>query len=310
MLRIEHLIKHVRRQTDNETIGTDQGMSDEEIIRYLNDAQDDIYGDIVNTFRGKFYAQEVIAVSANTPTYDTPSKAFMDDQIAMLEWSLTGLDRDYRALKRVTMRERCSVEGWPSRYAVSNKKIYLWPVPVSPQGNIRVTYNKKVPTLDKRRAQVNVATIAAGVLTGLTLKGVGGAAISATEVTAFSNNDYLCVVSSSGAILCEAVEYTAVSALGVVTLATNHTLLTGETVPTGAYVVLGDYATTHSEMPDDIENYLMAYAAWAIYKRDSNSDLVPQQQTMVAMKQSILENYAEMNLDIDWTPEVNTYFDW
>jgi hypothetical protein len=31
---------------------------------------------------------------------------------------------------------------------------------------------------------------------------------------------------------------------------------------------------------------------------------------MVAMKQSILDNYAEMNLDIDWTPEVNTYFDW
>jgi hypothetical protein len=28
------------------------------------------------------------------------------------------------------------------------------------------------------------------------------------------------------------------------------------------------------------------------------------------MKQSILDNYAEMNLDIDWTPEVNTYFDW
>jgi hypothetical protein len=310
MLRVEHIIKHVRRQTDNETIGTDQGMSDEEIIRYLNDAQDDIYGDIVNTFRGKFYAQEVIAVSANVASYATPSKAFMDDQIAMIEWSLTGFDRDYRALKRVTMRERCSVEGWPSRYAVSNKKIFVWPVPVSPQGNLRVTYNKKVPTMDKRRAQVNVATIALGVLTGLTLKGVSGAAISATEVSGFSNEDYLCVVSADGTILCEGIGYTAVSALGVVTLSGNHTLLTGETIPTGAYIVLGSYASTHSEMPDDIENYLMAYAAWAVYKRDSNSDLGPQQQTMVAMKQSILDNYAEMNLDIDWTPEVNTYFDW
>jgi hypothetical protein len=311
MLRVEHLIKQIRRPTDNETVGTDQGMSDEEIISFLNDAQDDIFGSIVNTFKSKFTTSETTSIVANQSTYSTPSKAFMDDQIAMLEWSITGLERDYRALKRVTIREKNTVEGWPSRYCVARNLIYIWPVPIASQGTLRITYTKKLPKMDKRRAQVSASTIALGALTALTLKGVSGAAISTTEVAAFSNDDFLSIVSSDGTVLMENVEYTAVSALGVVTLAgASHTILTGETAPANAYVVMGKYATTHSELPDDAERYLKAYSIWKVYKRDSNDDYGPQQQELSAMREAIIDNYAELNADIDYTPQVNNYYDW
>ena len=310
MLRVEHLLKAIRRQTDNEQVGTDQGISDDEIIRYLNDAQDDVYGDIVNTFRAKFNDFETISIVARQESYSVPTKAFMDDQIAMVEWSLTGLTRDYRALKRVTMRERNSVEGWPSRYTVANKKIYVWPIPVSPVGTLRISFTRKVPTMDKRRAQVSASTIVGTNLTALTLKGVSGAAISSTEVSEFSEDDFLCVVNSQGQILMAGIAYTAVSALGVVTLDGNHAIQTGETIPVGAYVVMGEYASTHSELPDDIENYLVCYGAWQVYKRDANDQFGPQQQQVITMKQSIIDNYAELNMDVDYTPEINNYYDW
>ena len=310
-MRTEHIITQIRRQTDNIQVGTDAGMSDEEIIAYLNDAQDDIYGDIVNTFRAKFSETETTSIVAKQAYYSVPAKSFMGSQIAKVEWSLTGIERDYRALKRVTDRERNSVEGWPSRYAVTSKKIFIWPVPIASQGTLRITYTKVVPTLDKRRAQVSASTIALGALTALTLKGVSGAAISATEVAAFPNADYLTIVDSHGSVLMEGIEYTAVSALGVVTLAAgSHVILTGETAPVGAYVVMGEYATTNCELPDDLENYIRAYAAWKVYKRDSNDDYGPQQQEISAMKASILDNYAELNADIDYTPQVNNYYDW
>ncbi len=311
MLRVEHLIKHVRRQTDNESLGTDAGLSDEEIIRYLNDAQEDAFGGIVNTFRSKFYDQATDSIVAGQESYDVPSKAFMGDQLALVEWSITGQDRDYRALKRVTFRERTTSEGWPCRYAVSNGKIYIWPIPQAAQGTLRITYTKKRPKLDKRRAMVDTVTIVGGAITALTVKGSDGAALGSAEGDAFTNDDYMTIINSSGDILCEGIGYDSVSVGGVVTITGgSHTLQSGETCPQDSYVVLGKWATTQPQLPDDLEKYLLAHTAWAVYRRDSNTDQTPQLQALAAMKADILDNYAEMNLDIDYTPQVNDTYDW
>lgn len=309
MKRVEHLIKQVRRQTDNLQVGTDQGMSDEEIIRFLNDAQDDIFGAIVNTFKQKFLTTHTFSAVANQSSYSLPPKAYMGAQTAMLEWSITGLERDYRALKRVTMREKVSCEGWPARYSVSDY-LYVWPIPIAAQGMFKATYTKKIPMLDKRRAKINTVTIAGGQITAMTLLGPTGAAFTSTDADGFTENDYLCVVSSTGTVKAAGIAYTAVSNVGVVTLDGNYTLQTGETAAAGDYIVLGQYATTHSELTDDCERYLLAYTAWKVYKRDSNDDFGPQQQELGAMREQILDNYAELNLDIEYTPQVNDFYDW
>lgn len=309
MKRVEHLIRQVRRQTDNLQVGTDQGMSDEEIIRFLNDAQDDIFGAIVNTFKQKFLTTTTFLPVASQSAYSLPPKAYMDAQTAMLEWSITGMERDYRALKRVTLREKVSCEGWPARYSVSDY-IHIWPIPTAAQGMFKVTYTKRLPKLDKRRAKINTVTIALGQITAMTLLGPTGAAFTVTDTVGFDENDSLSVITSTGVTKAAGIKYASVSAIGAVTLDGNHTLATGETATAGDYIVLGDYATTNSELPEDCERYLMAYTAWKVYKRDSNDDYGPQQQELAAMREQIIDNYAELNLDIDYTPQVNDFYDW
>lgn len=310
MLRVEHMIKQVRRQTDNESIGTDDGISDEEIIRYLNDGQDDIYAAISGVYRGAFSAIDTFSCVGGSETYPVPSRSFMDGQTSMLEWSQSGADRDYRALKHVTMRERAPGEGYPSRYSIANGNYYVWNIPTTSLGTFRSTYSKIVPTMDKRRGVVTAVTIVGSDVTALTILAPDGSAFTQAYADAFTENDVLSVVSSTGLQKCYGIRYTDVSAAGVVTLDGNHTLETGETVTSGDFIVMGDYATTNSTMPQNCERYIIGYAVWKVLKRDSSSDYGPQQQELGSIRETIVEGFAELSADIDFTPFVNNEFDW
>jgi 5-methyltetrahydrofolate--homocysteine methyltransferase len=99
-------------------------------------------------------------------------------------------------------------------------------------------------------------------------------------------------------------------AVGVVTLDGDHTLGTGETVTSGDYVIMGDYATTNSTLPNNCERYLIAYAVWKFLKRDSSQDFMPHQQEIGAIRDTIIDGFAELSADIDYTPFINNEFDW
>jgi hypothetical protein len=310
MLRVEHMIKQVRRQTDNELVGTDAGISDEEIIRYLNDGQDDIYAAIAGVYRGAFSAVDRFSCVGGSETYAVPTKAFMGGQTSMLEWSQSGADRDYRALKHVTMRERAPGEGYPCRYSIASGLYYVWNIPTTALGTFRATYTKLAPTMDKRRGVVSAVTIVGSDVTTLSMLAPDGSPFTQTYADAFTENDVLSIVSSTGLQKCYAIRYTAVSAAGVVTLDGNHTLETGETVTSGDFIVVGEYATTNSMLPQNCERYIIGYAVWKILKRDSSSDYGPQQQEVGAIREVIIDGFAELSADIDFTPFVNNEFDW
>jgi hypothetical protein len=304
------MIKQVRRQTDNETIGTDSGISDEEIIRYLNDGQEDIFAAIAGVYRGAFSAVDTFSCVGGTETYAAAANSFMDGQTSMLEWSQTGLTRDYRPLKHVTMRERAPGEGYPSKYSIANGLYYVWNIPTTALGTYRATYTKEVPKLDKRRGVVTAVTIVGSDVTALVILAPDGSAFTQAYADPFSENDTLSVVSSTGLQKCYGIKYTDVSAAGVVTLDGNHTLGTGETVTSGDYVIMGDYATTNSTLPNNCERYLIAYAVWKVLKRDSSQDFMPQQQEIGAIRDTIIDGFAELSADIDYTPFINNEFDW
>lgn len=310
MRRVEHILTRIRQETDNEQIGTDQGISDNEIIGYLNDGQDDIYGGIATVFRSAFAAESSFPCVGGQETYDAPTDAYMDGQAIVLEYSQSGQDDGYTALKRVTMRERMTISGVPSRYTVANGKVYVWPIPQASQGTFRLVYSKVVPTLDKKRAVVNSVTKVGNDVTGITLLAANGLPFSVQDEIEFSKSDYLCASDFYGNVLATRIPYTAVTlvgGLGIVTIKGGaHTMSAGENIQSGDFVTLGEYSTTVSKLPDNCEQYLTAYGSMKVFVRDSNNLAGIKAQEVGAMRANILDNYAELSADVDHIPNINS----
>ncbi len=304
MRRVEHLIRTIRRHTDNESNGSDSGLSDEEIIQFLNDAQDDIYSGIVRTYRKTFVTSSKFNSVASQEEYDLPSDIFQSS-IVTLEYSHSGLEKDYYPLQRLELIEQASISGTPLAYNVRGSKLIINPIPSSSITNaFRIRYNQALPRLDKRRTVVKSAT-AAVTVTALTLEPTN----AAFNYLNYLENDYLTTVDFDGAIKCTAIGYGSVAAVtGIVTLtgAPTKTLLTGETLVAGQYVCLGKRSTTHSGLKDDCERYLIAYPVWKMLKRDSSTDSADQERELAMMKQDIIDSYGETYQDVDNIPIINS----
>lgn len=304
MRRVEHLITAIRRLTDNESNGSDSGLSDEEFIQFLNDAQDDLYAEIVKTYRKTFTASSTFSAVTNQEEYDLPTDIFQTS-VVTLEYSHTGLAKDYYPLERRETIEQSSIGGAPLVYIPREKKLIVNPYPETSGGVFRIKYNKRLPTLDKRRATVKSVTIAGGVVTALTLEPT----YSGFNGSHYLESDYLTAVDFNGSVKCTAIGYSSVSGVtGVVTFtgAPAKTLLTGEAVAVGDYVVLGKRASTHSQLFDDCERYLIAYSVWKALRRDESSSSNAQKEELVLMRSSIVDSYGENYQDVDQIPRINS----
>ena len=85
----------------------------------------------------------------------------------------------------------------------------------------------------------------------------------------------------------------------------SHTAEEGESISVGDYVVGGKDTTTHSELPRNVERYLIAYCAWKILKRDSSVDSQEAVQELLQMENDIVESYAVISDDVQYIPLIN-----
>ena len=82
----------------------------------------------------------------------------------------------------------------------------------------------------------------------------------------------------------------------------------GETIAVGDYVVSGKYTTTHSELPDIAERYLLMFGQWRVQKRDSSNDSVDANAEAKEMEADIMATYAEQTKDVAEIPILDTSF--
>jgi len=121
----------------------------------------------------------------------------------------------------------------------------------------------------------------------------------------------LSIVNEEGVVQMSNIKFTAVSgATGTVTIDSSFTFESGETISVGDYVVAGSYASTHVQLDDLVERYLIAYCTAKIFQRDSNvTDLGVQQQIMAEMENDIVMAYSEISDDIMEIPAIISYDD-
>lgn len=314
MRRLDRLITAARLESENSgVVSSTAGITDEEFVQWANDAQDHLQNKIDVETYGPFAEETFIDVVANQEAYSMPARALLGDNISKLWYSDTGQTSDYYPLNRVGQEERNSSRFayLPTKYIVRKNRILINPVPQKSITNgIRLDYAKALDRVDKRRAIVDAVTLDTvnRTITALSLDVSSTDPIFiAADVTV---DDFISIVDRNGVIKMQNIPISAVNeTTGDVTVISGFVYESGETIAVGDYVVSGQYATTHSRLPDSCEMYLIQYMVYRALMRDSASDSQARYDTILApMIESLLSGFAELTNDVEHIPVLSNRF--
>lgn len=254
MRRVEQLIDMARKLSNNTSYDSNSGVSQDVFVQYFKNAQDALMMEVINLKTKYLLKQEFVTVVPNQERYDYPSDLFMQ-HIDTIQWLDQQQGTYYQTLyKSYTKEKVTTTSSYPFGYVMQNDGYHLNP-PIA-SGVLQITYNKKLPTLQKRAGQITVATVnGSNQLTALTVATAGS--YDESEI----NNDYfLCVVDKYGQQKAVNIEYTSVTG-GVFTLS-PFTLDTGETISVGDYICVGKDCVNIPLWDDICENYLLKHAVY------------------------------------------------
>ena len=304
MRRATQLIKAIRRQSENVQIDPDDGIGDEEVLQFINDGQERLESAIVRTHEKVFATDAFIDLVQDTEIYALPFGTFINHSLIAVEYSFSGTQSDYIPLRRGKLIERTSFRGFPSFYIPRLREILVNPIADrSVVAGLRVTYNAKHPRMDKRRGIVTAVTLVGSGVTLLTVDATSGEV--PYDPSDFEEFDRISVVDIDGNQKMKNIPVETANSDGTLTVRSSFTFQTGETIAIGDYVVLGENATTHLQMPQITEKYLIDYAVWKMMMRDSSADASQQEQVVAALEGDIIAAFAEISGDVDQVPIIN-----
>ena len=285
MRRLEFLITEVRNSTDNKDTN---GVSNNEIIQYFNDAQRFISNLIFksNPYADLFKVQlEYTPVS--TGIYALPADIFAVNAISMVEgrYSQTGNNDGFTRIKPISESEASYIFGYYTRdgniiITGQNTNISM--------DKVRITYFKKLPTLDIRRGTVGVVTANTSI------------AITSLDATAPLKDDNYSTANQYGAQVVS----------GIYSASTASPLLTATTtgVISGQYLLSGTNSCNSSILPDACETYLLDYVKQRVYTRNNYQDSDKQVYFTEQQKADIISLFSKNKKDDDTVPVTDMEF--
>jgi len=280
MLRVEYLIDQVRKLSNNTRYDSNSGVGQDIMALYLNNAQDEIQKALVNTKSKYLLKSTTVPIVNNQQEYDYPVDLYLNN-IDTMQW--TQDNQSYVNMYHGYMKDRTYTgNGYSYGYVTKNESFVL--VPPIDTGTLAIHYIRQLPRMATRSGLISAVTVNSGVVTALSVN-TSDASYNASEI---ATDNYLCVVDYLGNIKATAIQYSAMSS-GVFTLPA-HTLLTGESVAVGDYIVVGKYATNKPELPEITQGFLIKYANYQAKYGDSSqwSKVVQDDmtQTLIGLTQS------------------------
>jgi hypothetical protein len=231
----------------------------------------------------------------NQEAYDIPDNVFVNNRLISVQYSTTGQERDYYTLSQRPLRDRFTdINSHPSWYIRRSGQILLNPIPTTSVGKMRVEYYRELDRLQLRAGQVSAVTESSGQITALSI-GTSGAL---SNLISNVGDKYLCICDKDGTVKEYNVEYTSYdSGTGAFTLPA-HTRTGTTTITTDDFVTVGRYTTTHSDLPNNCERFLIAYGSLLALKTDSSQDWQDEVQVMQTMKADIIDSFGDVDEDI------------
>lgn len=269
MRYIDSLITESRTDTNNTDFSSTSGINTEDFVRYLNFGQERLQSLILQQNPLTFQKEIVINVVAGQREYVIPDNVFMGERIVNVEYTSTGDDRNYFKITELGLSFRTNYpSNYASHYIRRNGAIILQPEPLTSQAKLRVTYERQLDKLDLRRGTISAVSLAGSVVSSIT---VNIATVSTDSSGLLTKAEYICINNKNGGVLAYGIPINGYNvATGAITIdGGSFTLQSGESIPVGSYVTVGQYSTTHSKLKDICERYLICYCNWKIAGRDS-----------------------------------------
>ena len=305
--KIDYIIEDARESSENNDFSDTIGIQDSEFLRFINDAQLRIHSLLVQQHPSVFLSESVVNATRDQEVYTLPVNTFVGNKVAQVEYSATQSDDDYYPLRPSSLfnRDKGS-EGDPTHYIRKAGTILLKPVPNSTSGKLRITYTHKLPKIDKKRASVSSVTLATNSITDLAFN----VSTDSIDSTVLNKDTRLSIVDEEGNVKMSNIKFTNIdTGTGIVTIDPAFVFEDGEIIESGDIVVSGRYSTTHSQLDEMVERYLISYCVFQILKRESNTDVQIQQMVLTTMENEIVDSYAELTDDIVEIPNIVSFDD-
>ena len=309
MRNVELLIKHVRKQTENEAVSGFEGITDMEFVQYMNDAQYNVQSAIVQTHPRVFIKERVLTAVVGQERYDIPHDAYLKNKVHNVEYSPTGDEDDYYVLSEDTIKRRNpGISGSPIKYIRMAGQLLLTPQPQDP-GKIRLNYVQSLRRLHKRAARVSSAVISSSGQFTISLD----TANFSTDVDTLGEYEHICIVDSEGNRVVNDIKVSSIAFESITCEAHTVNALENETntsIQPGHFVIPGKHSTSHGDLSDEVERYVLQYCAWKILKRDSSVDASEQENELMMLLKDIVGSYKLVTDDVVYIPQLNSWDDW
>lgn len=287
MRRLEHLIAQVRSSTSNKSTSK---ISDFDMANYFNLAQDTIQNIAMSVESGArlFSTTSLITLVNNQESYDLPIDIYSPNSITSVR--ITQSNDQFFPLERIVEKERQRGYG----YALIGGKLYISPIPKWAPGNtLELTYQKILKRLGVRSGTIQGYVSGTGVIT----------LDAGYSTTIGQYDDYFCIVDSSGTIVNANLP---IISVGTGTITTT----TGLTITNGQYVVMGRNTTTHSELMDLCERFLINFVERKIQAVESSSDVQIQASLTAEERTELTSIFSTGSADAMYPPITNTDYLW
>lgn len=280
MRQNKYLILEAKQSTN--TVDVD-AITDDLCIRYLNRAQEFIQAYLFtqNIEAKIFRGQASFTTTVGIDTYQLPFNIYAKNSINNVMYKNGDA---YSPMPQIAEKARGSMNG----YFCSDNKIILSPMPSSPV-SLFLSYTKRLASLGRSYGKI------ASVTTDTSITLDTGYSVM-TDV-----DDFYSIVDSNGVIVKYAVPVSQTLAVVLISETTG--------VTAGMFVVPGKYATTHCELPDELESSMIMSLENLINARLSSKDIQISKILGDDQLMMIGEMFSENQTDT-FMPPLTEYTEW
>jgi len=300
----EHVrrLKKWTRNSDQLNLSGDtvEGIDTDFIVMKLNEGKEQIQAAIANLHTDYFVEWVAQAAVASTRLQSIPARALNSNRIIKVEYSSDGSEDRYIPLNLKSVTELAYSEGPPANYAIVGSNILVEPVPTE-VGYFRFLLQVRDPNLDVRRGIVESISQSGGYLDTITL--VDDSYNNAVNQAALANAEWVTAVNYKGDIILDEIAVASYNdSSRTLTMQTDAVAYNNELITGTFYLVIGDRASTHSQMPVETQKYYVEWAKTRIMYFDSNKDAVASLPFLKTIRNSILESLGEQG-DMQQIPQ-------
>lgn len=316
MRRTELLILDVMRMTKSEAIDT-SGTNKDIYVQFLQEGQDKLQSYICSMFPHTFLNESLINLVVGQEIYTLPEDLYMGTRLASVEFLFNqGVAGSYIRIPPARFKDRVSYfsSNVPLYYIRRNNTLLMNPIPrQAVTGGLRIVYQKQLRRLDIRRGKISSVAMTGSTINSITLNIsptlVKDSPTIAAAIDILNLQDYICIVDRDGNSILDNIPIDSYnSTTGVITVSSGFTTTLSSGAFTSQYITSGKLSTTHSQLSDMCERYLVSYCASKIFTiRGCMAEGQVFDSEVKKLEDDILESYSQPDEDI-YYPVLNP--DW